>query len=205
MRFNPHHNEAVLIDQAVGGDVAAQQELLCWYYDQLVSYIQTKLNKGERHRFDAEDIVQLAMLKVFSNISRFEAYGDGAFAGWLMHIADNTLTDERRKRMADKRSGQHPHVRDDWVNDDDSVHGIVERISDAYASPSVVAVNTEAIAAVRTAILDLPDVECDVIRMRYLDGLDYRTIAERLGRTEGAVRSIAARARHKLEKVLDPT
>jgi RNA polymerase sigma factor (sigma-70 family) len=75
-------------------------------------------------------------------------------------------------------------------------------ISDG-SSPEMKAMGHELHARLAAALEQLPDDMRELLQTRVIDGLDYREIARRTGRTEGALRVHYVRALRKLRELLD--
>jgi RNA polymerase sigma-70 factor (ECF subfamily) len=71
-----------------------------------------------------------------------------------------------------------------------------------YPSPDDTLATTEFYERLRTAIADLPEAFRTTIILREIDGLAYEEIAEMTGVSLGTVKSRIARARAKLQSIL---
>jgi RNA polymerase sigma-70 factor (ECF subfamily) len=54
------------------------------------------------------------------------------------------------------------------------------------------------------ALEELPEDHRDALRLRYFEGLGSKEIAERLGKSNGAVRVMLSRSLSKLQELLGP-
>src|SRR5206468_4988409 len=79
----PVSDELALVQAAKGGDVGAFEELVR-RYDRNVFRIAQHITQN---REDAEDVVQDAFLKAYSNLAQFQ--GQSKFYTWLVRIAVN--------------------------------------------------------------------------------------------------------------------
>lgn len=64
-------------------------------------YIYTIIRNMNISEYDADDIVQQIMLKVWKNISKIEADPGKRFRSWLSTVTKNCVTDFIRKRVLD--------------------------------------------------------------------------------------------------------
>lgn len=60
-----------------------------------------------------------------------------------------------------------------------------------------------ALEQVKRALADLPEIYKDVVMMRFMDEMDYKEIAEVIGKEEGNVRVLVHRALKKLREILN--
>ena len=57
-------------------------------------------------------------------------------------------------------------------------------------------------ARLLAAMSELPEDQREALRLRYVDGLPSKQIAEKLGKTDGAVRVMLTRSLAKLQSML---
>ena len=93
----PVSDELALVQAAKGGDVAAFEELVR-RYDRNVFRIAQHITQN---REDAEDVVQDAFLKAYTNLGQFQ--GQSKFYTWLVRIAVNEALMKLRRRGQDRR------------------------------------------------------------------------------------------------------
>lgn len=124
----------------------------------------------------------------------FEYRGKGAFLRWLFSSALSKLRDrhkfhQRQRRAPDREGGR--------LDDLPSV---------AYStliSPSRDAIGREAVERLERAFDQLPEQYREVITLARIVGLSHAEIAEQMGRTPGAVRTLLGRALARLSELFD--
>lgn len=89
--------EQLLIQRAQTGDAQAFEQLLGHCYDQLFRFAYRWCG----NRADAEDVTQLACIKLAQNISQFRF--EAAFSSWLYRLVINCAKDWQRHQ------GRHLH------------------------------------------------------------------------------------------------
>jgi RNA polymerase sigma-70 factor (ECF subfamily) len=143
---------------------------------------------------DRADLAQEVWIRVYRNIKRLNE--PIKFRGWLSRIATNLFYDElrKRKRVNNPLSLDAPRKMDDGEVDWDIV-------SD-YPSPDDHLTTREFYDQLRVAIADLPEAFRTTIVLREIEGMAYEEIAEITGVSLGTVKSRIARARAKLQSVL---
>ena len=159
--------------KAAAGDREAFGALYDRYHVELLWYARRRVPTRE----DAEDLVEHAFYKAPRSIPRKDPRNP--FNVWLFYIAKNLITDfyrtqKRLKPIEDEISTM--------------ISAEEEVLSGQLGGP------------LREAVSGLTDRQREVIHMRFLDGLEYPEIAERLGCGAGAVRVAQLRA---LRKSLD--
>ena len=132
----------------------------------------------------AEDVVQDAVLKAYAAWGRYTA---GNVRAWLFTIVRNRAYDGLRKSLVTVDIDDEAT----WTPED-AVHLRDEN------SPETTLVAVEMVAALREALLGLPAVFREVIMLKDIEDMPYKTIAEVLGVPVGTVMSRLARGRDLL-------
>ena len=138
---------------------------------------------------EAEDVAQDAFIRAFRRLHRLNE--PRAFLGWLIRIARNLATDRIRSRrrtvsldaLRGGREEPPPNLRQP-------------------ASHEVELQTKEEIARVLNAVGTLPEKYRVVVTLRYVKGLDGKTMSTMLGEPEGTVRNRLFRALEKLRQQL---
>jgi RNA polymerase sigma factor (sigma-70 family) len=138
-------------------------------------------------RADAEDIVQEASMRAFKNIRGFSG---GDSRAWVLTIVRNTsyswLAKNRPKALV---------LSEDL---DESAQGIEQAATDELQTPETALIAKLEAQQVRKAMASLPVPFREVLVLREIHELDYRTIAELAALPIGTVMSRLARARRLL-------
>jgi RNA polymerase sigma-70 factor (ECF subfamily) len=193
-------SESRLVERAVAGDEAALSTLLEQSGLELQSQLQHRIGPQYRGQFDADDILQVTFLEAFLRIGSLAPGGPGAFTAWLRRIADNNLRDAIRLLERDKRPS--PGKRVGAAGRDASYVSLIEQIAAASNTASRACAREELRSGVDAALRQLPTDYETVLRLYELEGLSGQEVAERMGRSHGAVRMLLARAREQLVEVL---
>jgi len=144
-------------------------------------------------RQDAEDIAQEVFLRVYRARDTYEPRA--RFTTWLYAICRNTCFKRLRKQ-----SGSPVSLSDEVELEDGSAP---RQLADARApSPLESALRDERAALVKQAIEALPTSQRMALVLCKYEGLSYAEIAEAIGRSEKAVKSLLHRARQNLKEML---
>jgi RNA polymerase sigma-70 factor (ECF subfamily) len=191
--------EDQLVTEAVKGDESALAALLEEAGLQLHADLQHKIGPKYRSLVDADDILQVTCLEAFLRIRSFVPGGAGSFAAWLRRIGENNLLDAIRELERDKRP---PPGRRAAAADDASYVALIERVAMTTTTASRVFARDEVRSSVDAALQQLPPDYERALRLYELEGLSGEEVAERMGRSHGAVRMLLARAREALAELL---
>lgn len=196
---DPGQGDAALITSAAAGDRQAMAELLRRHGPQVRQRLAGKISSVWRSSVDEDDIMQVTYMEAFLRITSFVPRHEGSFLAWLTLIAENNLRDaikslERAKRPSPKKRVQ--------PNSDESYTALVEVLGATFTTPSVQAARGELRSALDVAIDKLPPHYATAIRLHDLAGKEIAEVAAELGKSEGAVFMMLARARERLKELL---
>ena len=172
--------DAALVLAAKAGDASAFGELYERYRDAIYRFCLART--GTAH--DAEDLASDVFVKALNSIDRYQDRGL-PFAAFLYRIARNAAIDRSRT-----------------LKQPLSVDGLLVEPSSKQD------VEHEATLAVERSILlaalsKLKAEHRDVITMRFIEGYAAAEVAQLLGKTEGAIRTLQHRALERLRKEFD--
>jgi RNA polymerase sigma-70 factor (ECF subfamily) len=131
-------------------------------------------------REEAEDAVQDALIKAWK--SRWRVRDPEKFPAWLATIARHRAHDIFRRRRTVPLSA--------------TIHEVIEPSS--AAEPN----NPELDQQLHSALAALPELHRAALTLRYFEEMEYRTIENTLGLTNGALRGILGRALAEMRKQL---
>lgn len=145
---------------------------------------------------DRADLSQEVWIRVYRNVHRLN--DPQKFKGWLSRITTNLFYDELRKR----KRVQRPLSLDNTFQTQDGE--MSWDVASENPSPDDDLATQEFYDHLRGAIAQLPDAFRITIVLREIEGLAYEDIAEMTGVSLGTVKSRIARARAKLQEMLQP-
>jgi RNA polymerase sigma-70 factor (ECF subfamily) len=137
---------------------------------------------------EAEDLTAQTFLRAWEAIERYQVRG-APFVSWLLRIAHNLGVSHLRSKR--ESSQLHDGIVDDKMRRD----------------PESAYQQTAEEELVRAAILKLREEQRQVIILRFIEDLDYREVAEIIGKSVAAIRVIQHRALNALRKqmkLMDP-
>lgn len=186
----PVSDELALVEAAKGGDVASFEELVR-RYDRNVFRIAQHITQN---REDAEDVVQDAFFKAYSNLKQFQ--GQSKFYTWLVRIAVNEALMKLRRRRPERTVSLDEEVK----TEDDSVP---REVADWSPNPEQQYTQAELREILDRTIHGLPATFRTVFVLRDVEGLSTEETAEALDLSIPAVKSRLLRARLQLRERLN--
>ena len=186
----PVSDELKLVRAAKHGDVSAFEQLVK-RYDRNVFRIANHITHS---REDAEDVVQEAFLKAYSNLEKFQE--QSKFYTWLVRIAVNEALMKLRKR----RPERFVSLDEDVKTEDDS---LPREVADWSPNPEQLYNQEELRDILSRTIQGLPPTFRTVFVLRDVEGLSTEETAEALELSVPAVKSRLLRARLQLRERLN--
>src|SRR3979411_2029552 len=186
----PLTEELSLVRAAKQGDDAAFEELVR-RYDRNVFRIAQHITQN---REDAEDVVQDAFLKAYSNLHQFQ--GQSKFYTWLVRIAVNEALMGLRRRRPERMVSLDEEVK----TEEDS---LPREVADWSPNPEQQYNQAELRDILTRTIQGLPPSFRTVFVLRDKEGLSTEETAEALGLSIPAVKSRLLRARLQLRERLN--
>lgn len=169
----------------------AWEELCTRYYTLLTIYAQRIL----RDFHIAEDVAIDALAKLFRKAHSLRT--DSNLRGWLFTTAHHKCLDIKSPQSFRREANDSSFEGSNQA----SVSPIALKVDSQY-TPDDSAQRQERDGFVRAAVGCLPELQRTVIRCHYFEGLSYREIGDKVGKTETACTSLAVRGREELSKVL---
>lgn len=174
---SPEIDERTLVERAIKRDREAFGAL----YNMHVSRVYRHIYYMVGNPAEAEDLTAQAFLQAWQAIERYQIRG-APFVSWLMRIAHNLGVSHLRSK---KPSTELPETLID-----NSREGNPDEVLQRQADSD----------RVRDAILRLREEHRRVIILRFVEDLEYREVAEIVGKSVPAVRVIQHRALNALRK-----
>lgn len=182
-----------LVVLAQRGDESAREQLCKTYGPRILWLVRMRMGKELRTRLESVDLVQDVLYSTFKDLQNFTYKNEGDFIRWISRITENRLCDNLNRLHADKRD-----IRKEIQLDNnsptlaDSLAAAMEPID--ITTPSGIVSKREDFEKLVRAIDSLKPEYRDVIVLTKVEGLCYKEIADKLGKSVDAVRMLFYRA-----------
>jgi len=195
--------DSLLLQRLQAGDPQALADFIQKHRRQLLSYIDHHLGGALRHKVEPEDLLQETSIHALRYLPQTDLSQRDPF-GWLCQLAEQRIIDahrklvESQKRTADREVPLHGPV-------SASGHGeLIDLLVASMTSASEVFSRDARALRLQEALALLPEENRTALRLRYVDGLPTKEIAQRLGKSDGSVRVLLTRTLARLQQLLDP-
>jgi RNA polymerase sigma-70 factor (ECF subfamily) len=148
------------------------------YYPEVLRFVLSKVG----HRETAEDITSEVFVRLLRAVQACRG-PDRTLRGWLLCVACHIVNDNFRRHYALRTDMELS----DFVATDEE-------------APVDQVIHKETLVALHGAIEELTSDQQKVIRLRYGYGMSIRDVAAEIGKSEGAVKQLQARAVAALAK-----
>jgi RNA polymerase sigma-70 factor, ECF subfamily len=177
----------------VRDDVQGAFEVLVGRYQhRLVGVLVHLVGKVE----EAEDLTQEVFLRIYRARKGYRPRAK--FSTWLFTIANNLALNHLRGK------GRHPEAAGGDVSDSRALPPAGDRVVAREGTPSAQMRKVELSDVVREALDVLGEDQKVAVLLNKFEDMSYAEIAEVMGRSEAAVKSLLARARNHLREQLEP-
>jgi len=180
LRGGANGTDAALVLAAKAGDASAFGELYERYRDAIYRFCLART--GTSH--DAEDLTADVFVKAMKSLDRYQDRGL-PFTAFLYRIARNAAIDR-------SRTLKQPLSVDGLLVEPTSKQNVEAEASLAVEKSILLA-----------ALAKLKPEHRDVITLRFIEGYAALEVAQMLGKTEGAIRTLQHRALERLRKEFD--
>ena len=178
----------ILIQQYLNGNNEAFETLLSRYKQRIYSFIFSKIKDREL----ADDIFQETFIKVIKTLKKGSYNDDGRFLSWVMRIAHNLIVDHFRRKQRMPMYESH-HAEED----------VFYRLSEPSKNIENMLIDSQIKEDLNTLILELPENQLEVLRMRLYQDMSFKEIA---ARTNVSINTSLGRMRYgliNLRKLID--
>lgn len=178
--------DADLLDAIRSGDESAFTVLYERYFERVYNFAYARL----RNRADAEEVAQETFIAVFRSIEAFA--GRSALLSWIYGVAKNTVNNHlRRSRAQDLRIER---AEEDLVR---NAHSFEACTPEEHASYRRCA------DAVERSLREVSGWQAEVFALRHFENLPIQEIADRMNRSNDAIRSSLYRVKRMIVEAVD--
>tara|TARA_R110002095_G_scaffold3683_3_gene11066 strand:+ start:1057 stop:1683 length:627 start_codon:yes stop_codon:yes gene_type:complete len=190
----------VLIRQIKQGSEPALLEFMEAHRAPLLAFISKNMSDGLKGKVEAADILQEVSLNAVESFRTMD-YEQKTPFNWLCHLAERRIIDNHRKyfqvqkRAAGREVNQRPAV-------DGAGQGFMDLLVASITSPSQAFSRGAKEMKLLVALESLPAENREAIRLKYVEGIPTKEIAEQLNKSDVAVRVMISRSMVKLQEIL---
>lgn len=194
-----------LVERVRQGDSAALADYVQAKRPQLLAFIEKQLSSALRRKVEPEDLLQEISAEAVRVVAQVDLSERDPFS-WLCQISERRIIDAHRRFFgAQKRdAGREVPLQGGGGGGDDERSPLVDLLIVSMTSPSSAFSRNQRELLLLAALDKLPAEQRDALRMRYVEGLPSKEIADRMQKTDGAIRVMLTRSLKRLQELLGP-
>ena len=194
-------SDGALVERIRGGDADALAEYIDQRRPQLISFIERNLSDAMRRKVEPDDLLQEVSVDCIRSIGDIDLSERDPF-GWLCHVAERRIIDAHRKFFGTQKRDAGREVPLGTPGGVTGQAAIIDLLVASITSPSQAFSRNQREINMLAAIETLSQESQEAIRMRYVEDLPTKEIADRLGKSDVAVRVMLTRTIQKLQQML---
>ena len=169
--------------------------------NQLLAYIDRNIGPALRSRLEAEDILQEVTISALGSPEQFNVEGRDPFR-LLCQLAEQRIIDAHRHHVGAKKRSASREVSMDAPASSGDGFGFIDMLVASITSPSQAFSHDQKEFRLQQAIMELSEEQRDILRMRFVEGMATKEIAEQIGKSDGAIRVLLTRTVAHLQEIL---
>lgn len=196
-------SDDALIARLRSGDTDALAEFVESRRPQLLAYISRNLGSSLSRKIEPQDILQEVSIDCVRALPQVDLSERDPFS-WLCQVAERRIIDAHRKHVAAQKRSADREVPLDGKGRDSSQRGMIDFLVASMTTASQAFSRDQRHIQLQVALEKLPADHREALRLRYVVGMPTKQIAEKLGKSDGAVRVMLTRTLNRLQEILGP-
>ena len=202
MRLTIDDRTRHLVALAQDGDQSALNQLCKVYGARVLWIVRLRMGRELRSQLESIDLVQDVLMSALKDFGNVNWGTEGDFLRWLSRITENRIRGHLQRLHAKKRDirrevrlkGYGPTAEDSFVAALDAA---------VTTTPSAIMSKREELDRLAKAIDELKPEYREAIILTKIEGLSYKEMGDRLGKSSDAVRKLVSRALEELVGVFE--
>ncbi len=190
-----------IVERVQSGDTDALATYIEHVRPQLTAFIERKLGAGLRRKVEPDDIFQEVSVDAVRSLPDVQL-GDRDPFSWLCQVAERRIVDAHRHHFGAKKRDAAREVPLGSPGGDTQSPGLINLLVQSMTTPSQAFSRNAREMRLLDALQQLPEDQREALRMRYVENLPSKQIAEKLEKTDAATRVMLTRSLKRLEQVL---
>ncbi|HEY2759546.1 MAG TPA: sigma-70 family RNA polymerase sigma factor [Pirellulales bacterium] len=194
-----------LVARVRGGDAEALAEFIHSRRPQLMAFIERRVGPALRTKIETDDLFQETSAEAVRSLPEAPLADRDPF-NWLCQVAERRIIDAHRRFFDSQKrdAGREVSLNAGGGGAADSSRpGLINLLVASMTSASQAFSRDQKQIRLLSALEKLPEDHREALRMRYIEGLPSKDIAERMSKSDGAVRVMLTRSLAKLQQILE--
>jgi RNA polymerase sigma-70 factor, ECF subfamily len=203
------HDDPSAIDEALlarlrSGDRDALAKFIMSRQPQLMSFIDRRLGPALRSKIELDDLFQEVSADAVRSLGEVDLGERDPFS-WLCQVAERRIIDAHRRFFGSQKrdAAREVSLNAGGGSASSSRPALINMLVASMTSASAAFSRNQKEIRLLAALEKLPAEHREALRLRYLEDMPSKQIAERLGKTDGAVRVMLTRSLAKLQEIFE--
>ncbi len=183
------------------GDAEALGEFVQSRRYQLLAYIERQLGAALRTKIEPDDIFQEVSADALRSLGEMDLSDRDPF-GWLCQLAQRRIIDAHRRFFGAQKRAAAREVPLGTPGGETNRVALIDMLVASMTTPTQAFSRDQRQMRLLEAMSELPELHREALRLRYVEGLPSKEIAEKLDKSDGAVRVMLSRSLVRLQKIL---
>jgi RNA polymerase sigma-70 factor (ECF subfamily) len=191
-----------LLQRLQAGDAQALARFLEQQRRPLLAFIDQRLGPILRNKVEPEDLLQETAIAALRYLPQTDLSQRDPF-GWLCQLAEQRIIDAHRKLVQSQKRAAEREVPLQAPAGRDGKGELLDLLVASMTTASEAFARDARALRLQDALNQLPEESRTALRLRYVDGLPTKEIAQRLGKSDGALRVLLTRTLARLQQILE--
>ena len=203
------HDESSAIDPTMlarlrEGDSQALADFIMTRRPQLMAFIDRRLGPALRSKIELDDLFQEVSAEAVRSLGEVDLQDRDPFS-WLCQVAERRIIDAHRRYFGSQKrdAGREVSLNAGGAGASSSRPALINLLVASMTSASQAFSRNQKEIRLLAALEKLPPENREAIRLRYVEDMPSKDIAQRLGKTDGAVRVMLTRSLAKLQEIFE--
>jgi RNA polymerase sigma-70 factor (ECF subfamily) len=183
------------------GDVEALARFVQARRAGLLAYIDRQLSAAMKRKVEPDDILQEVSAEAVRALGGVDLAERDPF-GWLCQIAQRRIVDAHRRLFGAQKRDAGREVQLGSPGPSSSRASLLDLLVVSMTTPSEAFRRNQRESRLLEALSTLPEDQQEALRLRYVEALPSKEIAQKLGKSDGAVRVMLTRSLARLQRLL---
>ena len=193
------NHDTELLERIRSGDGDAMAQFVEANRGPLIGFIHSRVGGQLKKKVEADDILQEASMEAVKSVGKVDLDQRDPL-NWLFQICERKIIDAHRRFFTSQKRDASREA--SLPEGSQAAGGIANLLVASMTTPSEAFSRDQRQLRMLAALDTLPEEQREALRLRYLVGLPSKEIAEKMGKTDGAMRVMLSRSLAKLQALL---
>ena len=168
----------------------------------LLAFITKSLSDSLKKKIEPEDILSEVSINAVKSLDDVDLSKRDPF-NWLCQLAERRIIDAHRHYFGAQKRDAGKELALQQGDKKGNQKGLIDLLVASMTTPSQAFSRNQREFKLQEAMAQLSEEQASALRLRYMQNLPTKEIAEQLGKSDGSVRVMLTRTLNKLQELLE--